>query len=201
MGIDRLDPKLAALVVIDVQNDFCSPNGVAAKSGHDVSGAVEMAPRLGALLVGARSVGVPIVLVRTEHSDETTTDPWRFRSGEREKTPNCVPGSWGAEFYEIQPQDGDHVVTKYRYSAFNSPEFVRAISKLGRPSLLFCGVATNVCVETTLRDATCADYYSTLIEDCSSGYSKELHLSTVKNVRNNFGLVSTSEEILKRWRS
>ena len=201
MAIDRLDPSNAVLVVIDVQNDFCSPDGVAARSGKDVTAAVEMVPRLSELISKARSVGVPVVLVRTTHSDETTTDPWRFRIGERESVPNCVPGTWGADFYGIVPDKSDHVVTKHRYSAFASQEFVDVVSRLGRASLLFCGVATNICVETTLRDATCEDYFSTLVSDCSGAYSKELHDATVENVRNNFGLVVTAEELISAWSS
>ncbi len=199
MAIDRLDPSNAVLVVIDVQNDFCSPDGVAAKSGRDVTAALEMVPRLGELISGARSAGVPVVLVRTTHSDETTTDSWRFRTGQRESVPNCVPGSWGAEFYGIVPDESDHVVTKHRYSAFASQEFVDLLSRLGRASLLFCGVATNICVETSLRDATCEDYFSTLVEDCSGAYSKELHDATVENVRNSFGLVVTARELINAW--
>lgn len=199
MAIDRLDPSNAVLVVIDVQNDFCSPDGVAAKSGRDVTAAIEMVPRLGELISGARSAGVPVVLVRTTHSDETTTDSWRFRTGQRESVPNCVPGSWGAEFYGILPDESDHVVTKHRYSAFSSQEFVDLLSRLGRASLLFCGVATNICVETSLRDATCEDYFSTLVEDCSGAYSKELHDATVENVRNSFGLVVTAGELINAW--
>ena len=64
----------------------------------------------------------------------------------------------------------------------------------------FGGVATNICVETSLRDATCADYFATLVEDCSGAYEKKLHDGTVQNVASNFGLVVTSEEILSHWK-
>ncbi len=199
LSVDRLDPRHSALVVIDVQNDFCSPDGVVARSGKDVSGALEMIPRLIELIDGARSNDVPVVLVRTTHSDDSTTDSWRFRTGKKESTPNCVPGSWGADFFQIIPHPNDHVVTKHRYSAFNSAEFVNVISRLNRPSLVFCGVATNICVETSVRDATCADYYATLVSDCSGAYSKELHAATIKNVQNNFGLVVTVRDLLGAW--
>ena len=200
MTIDRLDPRASVLVVIDVQNDFCSPQGIMARSGKDVSGAVEMAPRLAGLIAGAHQVHVPVILVRTTHSEGTTSEAWRYRIGRRESIPNCLPDSWGAEFFSLKPQPEDFVVTKHRYSAFNSLEFTELIAILKRPSLLFCGVATNVCVETTLRDATCSDYYAALVEDCSSAYSRDLHEGTVQNIRANFGLVVRAEEILGRWR-
>ena len=199
LAIDRLDPGNSALVVIDVQNDFCSPRGVMAKSGKDVSGAVAMIPRLERLIEGAHQSNVPVILVRTIHSPETTSQAWRYRTGRAEQVPNCVPGSWGAEFFELKPAPDDFIVTKHRYSAFNSPEFIELLARLKRSSLLFCGVATNVCVETSLRDATCSDYYSTLVEDCSSAYLKSLHDGTVHNVMSNFGQVVTVDEILVRW--
>ena len=199
MAFDRLDPGNAALVVIDVQNDFCSPSGVMALSGKDVSGVLEMMPKLVELIERAHSAGVPVVLVQTLHSDETTTEPWRFRTGQRESVPNCVPGSWGAELYEITPHPADHIVTKHRYSAFSSPEFVGLMTQLAKPSLLFCGVATNVCVETSIRDATCADYYATLVEDCSSAYLSELHRGSVENINSHFGVVVTTSDVIDAW--
>ena len=200
MTINRLDPGASVLVVIDVQNDFCSRDGVMARSGKDVSSAVDMVPRLAGLIAGAHEVHVPVVLVRTIHSEGTTSEAWRYRTGRREAVPNCLPDSWGAEFFSLKPQPGDFVVTKHRYSAFNSLEFTELVASLKRPSLLFCGVATNVCVETSLRDATCFDYYAALIEDCSSAYSRDLHEGTVQNIRTNFGLVVRAEEILGHWR-
>lgn len=199
LAIDRLDPGDSALVVIDVQNDFCSPEGVMAKSGKDVSGVVAMMPRLERLIEGAHQSNVPVILVRTTHSPETTSQAWSHRTGRAEQAPNCLPDSWGAEFFGLKPEPDDFIVTKHRYSAFNSPDFIELISRLNKPSLLFCGVATNVCVETSLRDATCSDYYSTLVEDCSSAYLRSLHEGAVHNVKSNFGQVVTAVEVLDRW--
>ena len=66
-------------------------------------------------------------------------------------------------------------------------------------SVLVCGVATNVCVETTARDAYMYDYYVTMIEDCSAAYEAKLHLGTLENMRRHFGLVASSHEIIDSW--
>jgi ureidoacrylate peracid hydrolase len=67
-------------------------------------------------------------------------------------------------------------------------------------SVLVCGVATNVCVETTARDAYMYDYYVTMVEDCSAAYEAKLHLGTLENIRRHFGLVATSQEIIDTWK-
>jgi ureidoacrylate peracid hydrolase len=63
-----------------------------------------------------------------------------------------------------------------------------------------CGVATNVCVETTARDGYMYDYYVTMIEDCSAAYEAKLHLGTLENMRRHFGLVASSGEIIDTWK-
>jgi len=67
-------------------------------------------------------------------------------------------------------------------------------------SVLVGGVATNVCVETTARDAYMFDYYVTMIEDCSAAYDAKLHMGTLENIRRHFGLVASSNEIIDSWK-
>lgn len=200
MSIDRFDPSLCVLVVIDVQNDFCHIEGVAAKNGKSVEQVNNMVPSLENLIARTRDVGVPLIFVRTTHGDDTSTDSWRYRTGKLEKSSNCHEGSWGAEFFKVSPVEGEYVATKHRYSAFRSPEFKSALKELNRPSLLFTGVATNICVETTLRDAMCADYYASLVEDCCAAYTISGHNSAVENVRNFFGVVTNSEALMSHWK-
>jgi ureidoacrylate peracid hydrolase len=67
--------------------------------------------------------------------------------------------------------------------------------------VLVCGVATNVCVETTARDAYMFDYYVTMIDDCSAAYDSKLHMGTLENMRRHFGLVASSHEIVDSWKN
>src|SRR4051812_13614357 len=99
MTIDELvDPRQAALLVVDMQNDFCASNGSLADAGADPSFIQAMAPRLLGLLAGARNVGLPIVHIRTEHSPWTDSDAWLGRHmGLRRVV--CFPGSWGADYF------------------------------------------------------------------------------------------------------
>lgn len=78
----RYDPARCALIVIDMQNDFCSPDGSLAQKGFDVTAPVAMAPRLDHLVASARTAGVRVIFVRTLHDETTDTPQWLGRIGE-----------------------------------------------------------------------------------------------------------------------
>jgi len=201
----RYDPAHTALVIVDVQNDFCSPQGsLATLTGADVSAAVEMAPRLVRLIDSARAAKLPVIFIQTIHDETNDTPQWLNRHvGEPDGTKRggitCRTGSWGAEFYEVAPQPGEIVVNKYRYSAFAGTNLEIVLTTLGIHSLLFTGVATEVCVESSLRDGLFAEYYVSLVEDCAATYSQEAHEASVRGIAKNFGTVVTSDYLTGLW--
>jgi ureidoacrylate peracid hydrolase len=197
---DRCDPRYAALIVVDVQNDFVSPEGSAGKRGDDVGAAMAMIPNLTGLIDQARKVGLTIVYIRTTHSDWTDTASWIYRTSQKSGLSTCREGTWGAEFYDgIAPLPSERVVIKHRYSAFINTDLNTVLKARGIQSILVCGVATNVCVETTARDGYMYDYYVTMIDDCSAAYDAKLHMSTLENIRRHFGLVASSHQIIESW--
>jgi ureidoacrylate peracid hydrolase len=197
---ERCDPRHAALIVVDVQNDFVSPGGSAGKRGEDVDAAIAMVPNLLRLIDEARRVGLTIVYIRTTHSEWTDTPSWIYRSSQKSGLNTCREGTWGAEFYEgIAPLPSERVVIKHRYSAFINTDLNTVLKAKGIQSVLVTGVATNVCVETTARDAYMFDYYVTMIDDCAAAYDAKLHMATLENMRRHFGLVASSDEIIDTW--
>ncbi|WP_403022039.1 cysteine hydrolase family protein [Salinibacterium sp. GXW1014] len=199
---ERFAPATTALIVVDVQNDFCHPEGVSARKGHDVSAAVEMVPRLQALLDEARAVGMPIVFIQTTHDLSVDSEVWNTRMGDMdtpEYDPNCRTGTWGAEFYVVAPEEGELVVNKHRYSAFAGTDLDMVLRTAGVKTILLTGVATNVCVESTLRDGLFLDYNVALVPDCCAAYSPELHQGTINNVRGMFGAVLDSGDLIEMW--
>jgi ureidoacrylate peracid hydrolase len=197
---DRCDPRYAALIVVDVQNDFVSPEGSAGKRGDDVGAAMAMIPNLTGLIDQARRVGLTIIYIRTTHSEWTDTASWIYRTSQKSGLSTCREGSWGAEFYDgIAPLPTERVVIKHRYSAFINTDLNTVLKARGIQSVLVCGVATNVCVETTARDGYMYDYYVTMIDDCSAAYDAKLHMSTLENIRRHFGLVASSNQIIETW--
>lgn len=200
----RFSSEHAALVVVDVQNDFCHPEGACGNRGSDTSAAVEMVPRLQKLLHEARRIGMQIVFIQTTHDETTDSEAWLNRRGDLKPgalppVSTCYTGSWGAEFYDVEPQPGEPVVIKHRYSAFAKTTLDLVLRTAGVDSLLLTGVATNVCVESTLREGLFHEYHVTLVEDCCAAYSQELHDTTVKNVAEYFGVVATSDELIGSW--
>lgn len=197
---ERCDPQWASLLVVDVQNDFVSPQGSAAKRGEDVSAAQAVVPRLVRLIEEARRIALPIIYVKTTHSEWTDSPSWIYRKSQEKALTTCREGSWGAEFYDgISPRPDERVVIKHRYSAFINTDLNTVLKAKGIESVLVTGVATNVCVETTARDAYMFDYYVMLVEDCAAAYDARLHENTLENIRRNFGLVASSEEIVRTW--
>ncbi len=199
LATHRVDPATTALVVVDVQNDFCHPHGACAAAGHDVTAAVEMVPRLQRLIAAAKAAGVRIVYIQTTHDASTDSPAWLARNGDQVRPQNCLTGSWGAEFYLVEPDADDVVVVKHRYSAFAGTNLDLVLRTAGVSALLLAGVATNICVESTLRDGLFADYHVTLVEDCCAAFSQEAHDWTVRTVDALFGVAAPSEEIAAAW--
>jgi len=198
---ERCDPRWSALLVVDVQNDFVSSKGSAAQRGEDVSAAQAMVPKLIRLIEEARRVGLTAVYVKTTHSEWTDTPSWIYRKSQQSALNTCREGTWGAEFYEgISPLPDERVVIKHRYSAFINTDLNTVLKAKGIESVLVTGVATNVCVETTARDAYMFDYYVTMVEDGAAAYDPKLHESTLENIRRHFGLVASSGEIIETWK-
>jgi ureidoacrylate peracid hydrolase len=198
---ERCDPQWACLLVVDVQNDFVSPRGSSALRGDDVGEAEAMVPRLIRFIEEARRVSLPIIYIKTTHSEWTDTPAWVYRKSQEKALKTCREGSWGAEFYDgISPLPDERVVTKHRYSAFINTDLNTVLKAKGIQSVLVTGVATNVCVETTARDAYMFDYYVTMVEDCAAAYDAKLHETTLENIRRHFGLVASSREIVDTWK-
>ncbi|AWB90350.1 cysteine hydrolase family protein [Salinibacterium hongtaonis] len=199
---ERFAPETAALIVVDVQNDFCHPDGVSARKGHDVSAAVEMVPRLETLIEEARAAGATVIFIQTTHDLTVDSRVWNTRMGDidtPEYDPNCRTGTWGADFYVVAPKPGDLVVNKHRYSAFAGTDLDMVLTTAGVKTIVLTGVATNVCVESTLRDGLFLEYNVALVPDCSAAYEPELHEGTIRNVQGMFGAVLDSDELISRW--
>lgn len=195
----RLKDTKAALIVIDVQNDFCHSQGAFAKRNVDLSHVQKKAvPNLISLINKWREYKLPIIFVRTIHNDWTNSTSWLGRMGGLvEKIPICVPNSRGAEFYEVKPKNSDYIVTKHRYSAFVGTDINLILRSKGIETLLFTGTVTNVCVETTARDGFNLDYNVILVEDCCGAYFPEEHASTLNNISKYFGIVADSKTIME----
>ena len=110
----------------------------------------------------------------------------------------CRPNTWGMDFYQLEPRPNEFIVNKHRYSAFVGTKLDSVLRTLKIDTLLMCGVATNVCVESTARDGYMLDYNILFMEDCCAAFSKKAHNMTVDNINNYFGYAITTDQV-NQW--
>jgi len=194
----QLRPGKTALIVVDVQNDFCHNQGIFGKRNFNLSYVEKAVNNILHFMDQCRQYSLPIVFVRTLHSSWTDSESWIGRmEGAAREMPICRPESWGAEFYKVKPLAGDFIVTKHRFSGFVGTDLDLVLRSKGMETLLMTGVATNVCVETTARDGFNRDYRIILVEDCCAAFSEEEHASTITNMSKYFGIVMNSEVLME----
>lgn len=208
-GLDdyRLGLERTALVVVDMQNDFCKPDGFFAGSGFDVSRCHEAVNRTQALLGEVRPLGLQVVWTKSTNPDPPVYElpPTRFRrrgdaslKGVR-GSDYFVPGAWGTEIVnELSPAPGDLIIEKPRYSGFYRTALDETLRARGIDTLAVAGVTTNCCVDTTVRDAFIRGFHVCVLADCVAAFAQEwdLHEASLRNLSLLFAVVSTSDELI-----
>lgn len=202
-----VDPKHTALLIVDMQRDFCSADGWFARRGVDISSVQEAAEKSVPLLRSARRAGVLPIYIQMQilpGLKSLSGSYLRFLteigkimdySGES----FVMPGTRGAEIIdELAPQEGEIVVQKWRSSAFTGTSLEMILKCNGIKSVVCTGVATHACVESTARDASLFDYYTVVAEDCVADYDTELHEASLHLLAHRLDVVS-SNAISRAW--
>jgi len=193
-----------ALLVIDMQNGFVSEGGSYDLMGLNISKYSEVVPSLKQLIGFCRKVKIPIFYsqaVREESGIDLLTRSHRILPKSREerikRRPICIRGSWDAEIVEeLKPNFDDHVVIKRRDSVFQDTEVEVWLRSLGIDSIIFAGIDTSICVESSLRDAFNHGYDIILISDATASNNLNHYNSTLDNIRNYYGLVMNLDEFI-----
>lgn len=189
-------PDHAALLVIDMQNDFCAVGGFLQRErGYSVDFAKTVADNIAMAVDAAREAGMLVVWIRSVYDFKYLAAPHVVKRGEEGC---CLEGSWGADFFLLRPKPDEPIVTKHHYSAFVGTPLDGILRKNDIRTLVMTGVATNVCVDSTLRDGFFAGYYIVLLEDCVGSNSVAGHNGTLATVRNNIGTVTYSTDWMAR---
>lgn len=208
-----IDLRRTAIVVIDMQNDFCHPDGWLASIGVDVAPARAPIAPLARLLPALRQADVPVVWVNWgNRPDKLNLSPSLLHvykpAGEGVGLGDPLPsngapvleaGSWAAAVVdEITPQSGDIEVAKYRMSGFWDTPLDSILRNLGVTTLLFAGVNVDQCVLCTLQDANFLGYDCVLLDDCSATTSPAFCAEAARyNVNQCFGFVAESTALLQ----
>lgn len=170
-----------ALIVVDMQNGYASKGGYRDLAGKDVGPAAAVVDRTREVLAAARAAGVAVVYLQNGWDPELKnaggpaspnwhkSNPLKLMRNRPELRGRILThGSWDYEFVEgLAPQPGDFVVPKGRYSGFCGTDLDNLLRSRGIRHLLFVGIASNVCVESTLREAYHREYFCVFVRDAT----------------------------------
>ena len=190
-----------------MQNGFVSKGGSYDLMGLNVSKYSEVVPTLKRLIEFCRKIKLPIFYsqaVREESGIDLLTRSHRILPKSREerikRRPICIRGSWDAEIVDdLKPSLDDHVVIKRRDSVFQDTEVEVWLRSLGIDSIIFSGIDTSICVESSLRDAFNHGYDIVLISDATASNNLDHYNSTLDNIRNYYGLVMNIDELISNF--
>jgi ureidoacrylate peracid hydrolase len=198
----RLRPAHTALLVIDMQNDFCAPGGyIETVVGKDASACRAVVAPITRLAAAARSAGVPVFWVCADYTLAKLPASMAARfAAQGEGRVCCAPGTFGADFYGVRPVAGEPVVVKSCFSAFIGTDLEAQLRARAVRTIVFAGVQTNICVESTLRAALSLGFHVVVAEDCVASHTPHLHAATLDNVRFVLGDALAGERIAAFWR-
>ena len=200
VDLSVLDPEGAALLVIDMQNAFCHPEGTLGDSGVNVGPVQEIYEPLGRLAGAFRAAGAPVIWTVQAHLDP---DRGRQRKRipshtERRSRVAALAGTWDAEIVEDLAglvDDPTMVVHKHRFGAFYETRLEALLRMLGVRTLFVTGVTLNACVETTIREAYLRDYDVVAVTDCIAGVRPRWAPSALEVWSHYLASLATSEEV------
>ena len=201
---DWIAPSRTAVVVVDIQVDFASPDGALGRAGLDMSVVAPAVAAAERLVAEARAAGAPVVFVGLRTSAALDSPAWLERSRRRgsaasEDSAICRAGQKGSEFVGPMPQPGELVIDKIRYSGFFGTNLHAGLKALGVDTLLVCGLTTECCIDSTVRDAFHLDYHVFIPTDACAAYEPDVHAASLKNLELNCAFLVTVDEVESAW--
>ena len=207
----QLAPEQTALIVIDMQNAYTSQGGYLDLAGFDVSKTKPVVENIKKAVDAAHAAGIQVIYFKNgwdeQYVEAGGIDSPNFHKSNALKTMRKHPelqgtllakGHWDFELIdELQPLPQDIVIEKPRYSGFFNTALDSMLRCKGIRNLVFVGIATNVCVESTLRDGFFLEYFGVALADaCYQAGPAEAHAASLYNIKTFFGWVSDTENFV-----
>ena len=197
-----MDVAHTALLMIDIQNDFCHTDGVAGCEGKNLAMMEGMLSHASQLLQVARTAGVLVVHVQHTVLPVGGSDApaWRyFLSPLSPDGKIVVKGTWGHGFMDaVKPLPEENILTKHRSSAFFNTQLDTLLRARQVRTIAICGVLAEGCVESTLRDSFHRDYYPVLVPDATASYSEAIHSAYVMVASARHDAMAT-DDLMAAW--
>jgi ureidoacrylate peracid hydrolase len=205
----RVAPEETALIVVDMQNAYCSKGGYLDLCGFDVSGAAPVIEETRQVVAACRAAGIPVIFLQNGFSADLREAPgpaapvWHksnalkfMRANEAYAGKLITHGTWDHAIVDgLAPQPGDLLVPKARYSGFAGTGLEQLLAARRVRTVLVAGVATNVCVESTIRDAYHREFFPVMITDATMAAGPGAQEATEFNVQAFFGWLTTGAEL------
>ena len=206
-----LDLDRTALLVVDMQNAFASPGGMLDLAGIDVGPAQDAVANARMVCEAARHAGLPVLYLTIGYPPDLSTAGGPDSPNPQKELSLCLMrerpelrgtlltfGTWDFQIVdELTPVPGDTVIVKSRYSGFHGTDLDSVLRSRGIRNLLMVGIASNVCVESTIRDAYFLEYWPVMVADATMpAGSPEIQRATIYNVQTFFGWVAQAEDVV-----
>lgn len=193
----KLEPKSTALLIIDIQNDFCSPSGLMASKGKDISGMDTMIEKIETLATLCEEIEIPVFYTQQIYDRTKLTNLQKEQYDLDGKMIICNIDGEGHKFYNLTPP-ADRVFPKYTYNVFSNADLSAELTDLGVKTLIITGVATQVCVETAIRNGFDIGYKIVVPRDLVATTSKDPDTQerTLRLVERTYGVVVDSAEVI-----
>ena len=211
----QLDAKQTALIVVDMQNAYTSLGGYLDLAGFDVSKTQPVVQQIQKAIDVAHAAGIQVIFFKNgwdaDYVEAGGEGSPNFHKSNAIKTMRKKPelqgkllskGGWDYELIdELQPAPQDIVIEKPRYSGFFHTQLDSILRAKGIRNLVFTGIATNVCVESTLRDGFFLEYFGVLLDDaCYQAGPVEAHEASLFNIKTFFGWVSDTKHFVETFK-
>lgn len=199
---EMIAPQRTALIVVDVQVDFASPEGLIGLYGTDMSPAEAAIDKIETLIAAARKAGAAVGFMRVMTRPETDSNAlktWMARRGTPGSEGICRIGSGGEDYYRVSPEPGDIEVGKLAYSSFHGTDFEEQLRARGIDTLVMTGLTTDCCVDSTTRDAFHRDFHTFVVSDACASFDEALHVHALAALNEHTSLLVTTDAVVAAW--
>ena len=198
----KLDKKDTALIVVDMQNAFCAEGGSCGKVGLPIQNLFKAVDPCRRLIACAREAGIPVIytryVCRADYADAGVL--FHELMPELIEVGALAAGTEDIEIVDaLAPEASDFIVDKNRPSAFYATGLETILNGLGTEKLVVCGVTTNCCVETTVRDASQRDFKTFVVEDAVAELEDDRHEIALRSMGMLFADVLSLEDVRQAW--